>query len=221
MLIEAPEGNILVDAGPDLREQMLRAGVAKIDACIITHDHADHIFGLDDLRQFNFRNKVRIPIYATRNTLDRLGVVFSYCFQTTQEGGGKPQLDLIELTTFTPLTVCGQEILPLWHWHGQLPVTSLLLGGKFAYVTDVSALPEETRPYLQGVESLVLGAVRFEPHPTHFHLQGALDEAKALGAQHTYLTHLSHHFSHAVVSATLPKQVALAYDGLRLELSCL
>ena len=140
--------------------------------------------------------------------------------KTTQEGGGKPQLDLMELETFTPQTLCGLEVLPLWHWHGQVPVTSLVLGGKFAYVTDVSALPDETRPHLQGIENLVLGTVRFEPHPTHFHLQGALDEAKALGARQTYLTHLSHYFSHALVSETLPAGVSFAHDGLRLEFSC-
>lgn len=220
LLIEAPAGNILVDAGPDLRMQMLAARVKKLDACIITHDHADHIFGLDDLRQFNFLNKVRIPVYATRPTLERLRSVFSYCFQNTQEGGGKPQLDLMELDAFTPITLCGLDVLPLWHWHGQLPVTSLLLGGKFAYVTDVSAIPAETRPHLQGRDSLVLGAVRYEPHPTHFHLQGALDEAQALGVRQTYLTHLSHHFCHATASETLPQGVTFAHDGLRLEFSC-
>jgi len=218
--IEGPSGNILVDAGPDLRTQMLRAGVTEVDACIITHGHADHLFGLDDLRQFNFRNGVRIPVYGTAETLERVRHVFDYCFKTTQEGGGKPQLDLVELTPFAPLALCGLELLPLWHWHGKLPVTSLLVEGRFAYVTDVSAIPEETRPYLQGVESLVLGAVRYEPHPTHFHLDGALDAAQALGAKQTYLTHLSHYFGHAAVSGELPEAVGLAYDGLRLEFPC-
>ena len=99
-------------------------------------------------------------------------------------------------------------------------MTSLLVGGKFAYVTDVSAIPEETRPHLQGVDTLVLGTVRYKPHPTHFHLQQALDEAAALGARRTYLTHLSHYFGHAAVSETLPEGVALSQDGLRVEFPC-
>nr|WP_309695287.1 MBL fold metallo-hydrolase [Armatimonas sp.] len=217
LVVHGPEGTILVDAGPDLRTQCLAQGVRRIDACILTHTHADHLFGLDDLRQFNFQYDIRIPIYSTAENLERVRSVYDYCFKTTQEGGGKPQLDLVEWEPFTPRQICGIEVLPLWHWHGNLKVTSLVFNNTFAYVTDVSQIPEETRRYLQNRETIVLGTVRYEPHPTHFHFEQALAEAKALGARQTYFTHLSHHFPHAEVSATLPENIALAHDGLRLE----
>lgn len=219
LTVQGPEGTILVDAGPDLRTQCLAQRVRRVDACLLTHPHADHLFGLDDLRQFNFQYGIRIPIYSTPETLAHVRRVYDYCFTTTQEGGGKPQLDLVEWEPFTPVTICGVEVLPLWHWHGNLRVTSLVFNGVFAYVTDVSAIPDETRPYLQDRETLVLGTVRYEPHPTHFHFAQALDEAKALGARQTYLTHLSHYFGHESVSQELPENIALAYDGLRLTFS--
>jgi phosphoribosyl 1,2-cyclic phosphate phosphodiesterase len=216
LTVQGPEGTILVDAGPDFRTQCLAQKVRRVDACILTHTHADHLFGLDDLRQFNFQYDIRIPVYGTAETLERVRSVYDYCFKTTQEGGGKPQLDLVELIPFQPLMLCGIEVLPLWHWHGEVRVTSLLFNKTFAYVTDVSEVPGETRPSLQHLDTLVLGTVRYEPHPTHFHLEQAIEEAKALGARQTYFTHLSHYFSHKDVSEELPKSIALAYDGLRL-----
>ncbi len=217
--VQGYEGTILVDAGPDLRTQCLTQNIRRVDACILTHTHADHLFGLDDLRQFNFQYGIRTPVYGYSESLERVGIVYDYCFKTTQEGGGKPQLDLVELVPFEPFRLCGIEVLPLWHWHGALRVASLVFNRKFAYVTDVSAIPAESRPFLQNLDTLVLGAVRYEPHPTHFHLEKALDEANVLNARQTYFTHLSHHFSHVAVSETLPTHIALAYDGLRLEFS--
>jgi phosphoribosyl 1,2-cyclic phosphate phosphodiesterase len=217
LAVEGPEGTILVDAGPDLRSQCLAHGVRRVDACILTHTHADHLFGLDDLRQFNFQYGIRIPVYSTPENLERVAKVYDYCFQTTQEGGGKPQLDLVAWEPFVPVRLCGIDVLPLWHWHGNVRVTSLVFNGVFAYVTDVSEIPEETRPYLQNRDTLVLGTVRYEPHPTHFHLEKAIEEAHALGARQTLFTHLSHFFGHESVSQELPEKIALAYDGLRLE----
>ena len=216
--VQGPEGTILVDAGPDLRTQCLTHNVRRVDACILTHTHADHLFGLDDLRQFNFQYDIRIPVYGTDESLERVRTAYDYCFKTTQEGGGKPQLDLVELTPFQPFTLCGIEVLPLWHWHGSLIVTSLVFNRRFGYVTDVCAIPDESRPFLQNLDTLVLGTVRYEPHPTHFHLEQAIREAQALGARQTYFTHLSHYFGHEDVSADLPQSIALAYDGLHLSL---
>lgn len=217
LTVAGPEGTLLVDAGPDLRTQCLTHGVRRVDTCLLTHTHADHLFGLDDLRQFNFQYGTRIPVYGTDEHLERVRLVYDYCFRTTQEGGGKPQLDLVAWEPFLTHTLCGVQVEPLWHWHGGVRVTSLLFDRVFAYVTDVSEIPDPTRERLQGIDTLVLGAVRFEPHPTHFHLEKAIAEAQALGARQTYITHLSHYFGHETVSKDLPFGIALAYDGLKLN----
>lgn len=206
---------ILVDTTPDMRTQVLRAGIERVDVVLVTHPHADHIFGMDDIRQFNFRLGKRMPIYGTPSTLDHLRRVFEYCFVVSQEGGGKPQLDLTPFAPYEPFDICGVTITPLTVYHGELAVTSFKFGERFAYVTDVSRIPEETRPYLTGLDSLILGTVRYDPHPTHFGLQQALDEVAIVQPRQAYLTHLSHQFEHATLSSELPAGVAPGYDGLR------
>ncbi|GAB4467206.1 MAG: MBL fold metallo-hydrolase [Armatimonadaceae bacterium] len=206
--------NILVDTTPDMRTQVLRAGVERLDAVLVTHTHADHIFGMDDVRQFNFRQNAPMPIYATTPTLDHLCRVFEYCFVQTQEGGGKPKLDLKPIEPGAAFTVCGVTVLPLTVLHGSLPVTAFRFGERFAYVTDVSHIPPETAPHLAGLDTLILGTVRYAPHPTHFGLQQAVEAAQTAAARQTYFTHLSHHFDHATLTAELPESIAPAYDGL-------
>jgi phosphoribosyl 1,2-cyclic phosphate phosphodiesterase len=222
ILVTVPRGdttvNLLVDTTPDMRTQMLRAGIGRIEAALITHPHADHILGMDDIRQFNFRHSMPMPIYGTPETLDHLRIVFSYCFRETQTGGGKPQLILTDVTPYEPFEVFGVTITPLIVMHGKLPVVAYKFGEKFAYVTDVSAIPEEARPHLRGLDTLILGTVRYEPHPTHFGLQQALDEIADLAPRQTYLTHLSHHFDHDVVNASLPANIRMGYDGLRFDI---
>ena len=214
--VETAEGrrNILVDTTPEMRLQMLANGITKVEEVLITHTHADHILGMDDIRQFNWRHGVKMPIRGTAATLAHLRMVFSYCFQQTQAGGGKPQLELEELRAYEPLTLLGVEVLPLTVLHGSLPILAYKFGRSFAYVTDVSAIPPETRPYLRGLDTLVLGTVRYEPHPTHFGLYQALEAISDLAPRQAFLTHLSHHFEHEKVSAELPPGVHLAYDGL-------
>jgi phosphoribosyl 1,2-cyclic phosphate phosphodiesterase len=207
---------ILVDTTPDMRTQVLRAGITRLDAVLITHTHADHIFGMDDIRQFNFHQKQRIPVYGTPTTLDYLCRVFSYCFTQTQEGGGKPQIDLNPIAIGESFIVCGVTVTPLTVLHGTFPVTAFKFGDHFAYVTDVSAIPEETQSLLTGLETLVLGTVRYDPHPTHFGLHQAVEAAQGLGVRQTYFTHLSHHFDHATLQSELPSGIAPAYDGLQL-----
>lgn len=209
---------ILVDTTPEMRLQMLRAGIGKIDAVLMTHNHADHIFGMDDIRQFNWRHGLAMPIYGDAHTLAHLRRVFEYCFVETQKGGGKPQLVLEEIRPYEPFSVCGLTITPLIVLHGKTPVIAYKFGQFFTYVTDVSHIPDETRPHLRGLDALVLGTVRFDPHPTHFGLYQALDEIADLAPRRAYLTHLSHHFSHDAVNATLPPGVALAHDGLTIRI---
>jgi phosphoribosyl 1,2-cyclic phosphate phosphodiesterase len=211
--------NLLVDTTPEMRLQMLAANVERVEAVLITHTHADHIFGMDDIRQFNFRHGMRMPIYGTPPTLDHLRRVFDYCFMETQAGGGKPQLELQPIAAGEPLRLLGLDVLPLTVFHGGLPVLAFKFGARFAYVTDVSRIPDEARPHLRGLDALVIGTVRYDPHPTHFGLYQALDEIADLAPRRAYLTHLSHHFDHDRVNAELPPGVELAYDGLTLEIA--
>jgi phosphoribosyl 1,2-cyclic phosphate phosphodiesterase len=206
--------NLLVDTTPEMRFQVLRAGVEHLGAVLMTHHHADHIFGMDDIRQFNFRQEKRMPIYGTQSTLDHIYKVYEYCFQQTQEGGGKPQLDLTPFTPYQPFDLCGVTITPLTVLHGEMPVTAFKFGERFAYVTDVSFIPDETRPHLQGLDTLILGTVRYDPHPTHLGLWQAVDESKAFAPRQTYFTHLSHHFDHDRTGGELPSGISLSYDGL-------
>ena len=208
---------LLVDAGPEMRLQMLANGIPRVEAVLITHTHADHIFGMDDIRQFNFRSGEVMPIYGTAPALDHLRRVFDYCFMETQAGGGKPRLELREIRAGEPFRLLGLEILPLSVLHGRLPVLAFRFGGQFAYVTDVSSIPDETRPHLRGLDTLVLGTVRYEPHATHFGLWQAVEEVADLAPRRAYFTHLSHHFDHDTVNAELPPHIRLAHDGLRLD----
>lgn len=205
---------ILVDTTPDMRTQMLRAGIEAIDAVLITHPHADHIFGMDDLRQFNFSMGREIPVYGTPDTLDHLRNVFAYCFTETQTGGGKPKLTLHTIAPYEPFDLFGVTITPMTVLHGTYPVTAFRFGERFAYVTDVSEVLERTRPYLRGLDILILGTVRYEPHPTHFGLEQALTEVADLLPQQVYLTHLGHHFDYATLDSETPSHVAPSHDGL-------
>jgi phosphoribosyl 1,2-cyclic phosphate phosphodiesterase len=208
------ERHILVDTTPEMRLQALRAGVGRVDAVLVTHTHADHIFGMDDIRQFNWKHQRPMSVYGTEETLGHLRRTFDYCFKETQTGGGKPQLVLESFEPYRPFELFGVTVTPLTVLHGRMPVTAFKFGDRFAYVTDVSTIPGETRPHLAGLDTLILGAVRYEPHPTHFSLSEAVEEAQGFRPRQTYLTHLSHHFRHASVDADLPTGVNLGYDGL-------
>lgn len=211
--------NILVDTTPEMRLQFLRDNLDRVEAILITHSHADHIFGMDDVRQINFRHNMVMPIYGSSATLDHIAHVFDYVFKVTQAGGGKPQLDLKPLPPLLPMRMPnGVDITPLPVFHGRMPIYSYKFGSSLAYLTDVSEIPDETMPHLYGLDTLILGAVRYEPHPTHFNLAQALETIATLKPKRAFLTHLSHHFDHATVNRELPPHVRLAYDGLKLTI---
>lgn len=210
-----PEGNVLVDCGPEVRLQLLREGVGDVDSVIVTHTHADHIMGMDDLRSFCIRDERAMPVYALEPYHDDLRRVFAYAFLEFPAGIWVPKFDLRPVTPV--LHLCGLEIVTFVVEHGSWPVVALRVGS-FAYVTDVSRIPEDGLRHLRGLRTLVLDAVRVRPHPNHFHFDRAVEVAQEIGAERTYLTHLSDDFDHEATNRGLPPSVRLAYDGLRIEL---
>ncbi len=213
--IDLPDGTIVVDTSPDFREQALRFGIRRVDAVLYTHPHADHVFGLDDLRAFNFRQGASIPCFGSEPTIARLRQIFAYVFEAGQEGGGKPRLELEAVAG--PFELLGQEVAPVPVWHGKMPVYGYRIG-PFALVTDVNRIPEESFALLDGVELLVLSALRYRPHPTHFSIDEAVEIAARIGATRTLFTHIAHEVDHGALLRELPAGVELGYDGLVVEL---
>jgi phosphoribosyl 1,2-cyclic phosphate phosphodiesterase len=214
--VELPGGVLLVDTPTDLREQVLRFGLPRLDGILFTHAHADHIFGLDDVRIFNFKQQRPVPCWGSAETLRALRRTFAYAFEAGQEGGGKPQIDLLEVTA--PFEVLGQRVVPVPVRHGEMPVLGYRLG-RFAYVTDCSFIPEESFALLAGVEVLILGALRYKPHPTHFSVAEAVAAAARIGARHTVFTHLAHDIDYRTPQVPLPDGVEFGYDGLVLDIA--
>lgn len=217
VLIQAPQGNLLIDTPPELRIQLLREKVDLIHAAIFTHGHADHIFGLDDLRLFGYYLKGAVPLFCEQIVEDRIRLSFDYAFTDpypNTHAGATPKLSLHRITE-DPFYLLGLEIRPIRLMHGKLPV----LGFRFnnvAFCTDVSEIPDESWPLLEGLDVLVLDALRDKPHPTHFSLSEAVDVAQRMRPKMTYLTHVSHQLDYAETNARLPRGIELAYDGLRI-----
>lgn len=207
--------SILVDTSPDFREQALSYGIDRVDAVLYTHSHADHVFGLDDLRIYNFRQRASIPCFGSAETMRRMRQIFSYVFEEGQEGGGKPRLELVAVDA--PFDLLGQRVTPIPVLHGAMEVYGFRIG-RFACVTDVSFISEESFALLAGVELLVLSALRYRPHPTHFTLAESIRVARRIGARRTLLTHIAHDIDHVDLRLPLPPGIELGYDGLVAEL---
>lgn len=213
VLLETDDARILIDCGPDFREQMLPLPFAPIDGVLITHEHYDHVGGLDDLRPFCKFGE--IPIYAEAYTADRLRTRMPYCF-VEQTYPGVPRIPLHEIEAGRPFFINRTEILPLRVMHGRLPILGYRIGN-MAYITDMLILPEESYEQLAGLDVLVMNALRPAVHPTHQNLMQALDAAKRIGAKETYFIHMSHHMGlHADAAKGLPPQVHLSFDGLEI-----
>lgn len=209
-------GTVVVDTSPDFREQALTHGLERVDAVLYTHPHADHVFGLDDLRIYNFRQRASIPCYGSPSTIARLRQIFAYVFEDGQEGGGKPRLDLVEVEE--PFELLGERVVPVPVMHGDMPVYGWRIG-PFAVVTDVNFIPDASWRALEGVEVLVLSALRYRPHPTHWSLEESIEAAWRIGARRTLLTHIAHDVDHADLRVALPPGVEIGHDGLVVDLA--
>ena len=220
LVLGLPKGNLLVDTPTDLRSQLLREKIGLIHATLYTHEHADHVFGLDDLRLFPHYLGHRMPLYCEDVVEARIRKSFDYCFTAEADSfpaGGIPQLAFRRITS-DPFEVLGARVRPIRLRHGRGSVLGFRFGN-IAYCTDTNEIPEASWPLLEGLDVLILDALRPRPHPTHFSLHEAIAAAQRAGARRTLFTHMSHDLEHEATNKTLPPGMELAYDGLRLELT--
>jgi phosphoribosyl 1,2-cyclic phosphate phosphodiesterase len=218
VLIGTPQGNLLIDTTPELRLQLLRARVRLVHAVLFTHFHADHLFGLDDLRPFPRLLGGPVPLFCDAQTETTIRSAFAYAFTSEAEGvpaGYLPQLTFHRIGT-DPFWVLGQHIQPIPLQHGPFHVLGFRLGD-VAYCTDVNGIPAQSWPLLEGLRVLVLDALRPRPHVGHFSLDQALAVVARLKPQQTYFTHMSHELDHEATNRRLPPGIELAYDGLTFE----
>ena len=205
---------ILVDAGPDFRQQMLREDISHVDAILLTHNHKDHTGGLDDIRAFNYIEKEPTHIYCEKYVEDSLRMEYSYAFAENKYPGA-PEWD-VHIIDENPFSIKGVEIIPIRGKHFKLPVLGYRFGN-LAYCTDMNHIPEEEFAKLQGLEHFIINCVRRGRHISHFSLEGALEVAARVGAKHTWITHLSHQLpTHAELLQELPENIEPAYDTLEL-----
>lgn len=219
-ILGLPKGNLLIDTAPDLRHQLLREGIGIVHSVLYTHEHADHLHGMDDIRLFPFMIGGPVPVYASLQVQSRITRVFDYAFQKREptHAGAAPQLQLLTIDD-EPFEVLGVRITPIPLVHGPYCNVYGFRIGNVAYCTDTNYIAPSSMDLLQNLDTLVLDALRFTPHPTHFSIEEALHVINTLRPQKTFLTHLSHDIDFEEVSAKLPENVHLAYDGLRIPLS--
>ena len=216
IFVETANAGVLVDAGPDLRLQALRHRIRRVDAILFTHGHADHILGMDDVRRFNALMKGPMPCYGDARTLADIRKTFHYVFDpATPKGGGLPALDLRQLDG--PVSVADLTAVQVPLWHGERPIVGYRFD-RFAYLTDCSRIADEAWALLEGLDVVVVDALREQPHPTHFSLGEAVEAARRIGARRTLFTHMCHHLPHEATNAKLPDGMRLAHDGLTLDL---
>lgn len=216
VLLEWRDTVVAIDTGPDFRTQCLRAGVGRLDAVWYTHAHADHTAGLDDLRPFS-RPETPLTVRGKQETLDEIMQRHAYAFSLGKDPYGVSRPSLVPMPVAGPFLEKGWPVIPLPVKHGPFDVLGFRVGA-LAYITDVNAIPPSTRTLLHDLDVLVLSGLRPEPHPTHFHLDAAVEAARSIGAKRTILTHLTHDLSHRDLEARLPEGIEPAWDGLTVEI---
>jgi phosphoribosyl 1,2-cyclic phosphate phosphodiesterase len=214
VVVEFDSRVVLIDTTPDFRTQAMREGIERLDAVLYTHDHVDHVMGLDDVRPYYFRQQVPIPIYANSRTMDSIRRIYTYIFDQTYPYGGIAKLEphLID----GPFELWGERVIPLTVLHGHMPILGFRIRD-FAYITDFSEIPDETQDLLKGLDVLVLDALRHKPHPTHSTVENSLAWVERLKPRRAFFTHIAHELAHEETNAALPGHVRLAFDGLKLE----
>ena len=224
-LLGLPEGNLLIDTSPDLRQQLLREGVGIVHAVLYTHEHADHLFGLDDLRLMQFYLGGPVPLYCEERVEERVRKSFDYAFEhrPNLHSGAVPQLRFERIGPteggWPPIEVLGARVTAVRQQHGPNFVSLGFRVGDVAYCTDISEMPDESKELMRGLDVLVLDALRETGHTTHMNLAQAVSLAEELGAKRVYFVHMSHDLDHATTCAALPENMDLAYDGLRIPLT--
>jgi phosphoribosyl 1,2-cyclic phosphate phosphodiesterase len=216
--VRLPGGTLLIDTPPDLRFQLIRERVRLVHAVLFTHEHADHVFGLDDVRLFPFRLGHPVPIYCTETVEEMIRRAYNYAFDDREEThpGATPKLKIHAINR-DPFEALGTTVTPIPMKHGPNFHVFGFRIGDFAYCTDTNHVPPESIERLQGVKTLVIGALRWEPHPTHFNIEQALEIASQIGAARTLLTHTGHQLDYETTCAELPDGVDMAYDGMQVE----
>ena len=207
---------MLIDTPPELRLQLVREKIDSVEAVLFTHCHADHLFGLDDLRVIGTRRGRAIPLYCEEAVEAHIRVTFAYAFTppTNPHHGAVPRLEFSRIG-LEPFELLGLTVRPIRLWHGNLSILGFRIND-FAFCTDVSRIPEESWDLLTDLDVLVIDALREEPHPTHFNIEQSLEIVQRVKPRQTYFTHIAHSLDHATTNARLPEGVELAYDGLRI-----
>lgn len=222
VVAHTPDGplHLQIDAGPDIRRQSFENNLSRVDAVLITHHHFDHIAGLDDLRPFLFGNDVRIPVYGSVPTTERLRISQPYLYSEKSYPGA---MKLTLHTVRGPFRVQSRyqessavNVVPIPAWHGEMPVLGYRIG-RFAYLTDINRLEDSSLELLSGIDTLVLDSLRYEPHETHLSIDESIALAHRIGARQTWFIHMTHTILHAEVDAALPDGISLGYDGLTFD----
>ena len=219
ILVETASHQLLIDCGPDFRRQALRAGIERLDAVFLTHNHADHLCGVDDLRIFNYRTHKAVDVYCNKLVEDTLRRSHPYFFEDGLYESGANVMPMLNVITFEEPVEFGQlRVTPVPVLHGQLPILGFRFND-FAYITDCKTISPESLKLLEGLDVLILNALRLKPHSVHLNLHEALELAAQLRPRQTFLTHMTHEIEHEAVNASLPDNCSLAYDGQLIELA--
>ncbi len=215
--VQWDDSDYVIDCGPDFRQQMLTSDCPKIDALLFTHEHADHTAGLDDIRPFVFKQGA-LPVYGLARVMENLTTRFGYIFDDENKYPGAPSVKSTVIDSETPFVCASKTIVPIKVMHYGLEVLGYRFD-TFAYITDMFSIDSNAEAKLNGLDVLVVNALRIEPHPSHLHLDAAIEFAQRVGAKHTYFTHISHKLGfHDEVASSLPEGIHLAYDNLMIPL---